>query len=56
MTYPLSRAFSVKAACADCIAVEVLGRDEETIGEEGFIGKGGGARSGSELSHLRSLL
>ena len=49
--YPFSRAFSVSAACADCMALEVLGRDV-TVGEEGFIGSGGGARSGSELSHL----
>jgi hypothetical protein len=33
------------------MAVEVLGL-EVTIGEDGFIGNGGGARSGSELSHL----
>ena len=52
-TYVFSRAFSVKAACADCMAVDVLGRDV-TIGEDGFIGSGGGARSGSELSHLES--
>ena len=52
--YPFSRAFSVNAACADCIALEVLGRDV-TVGEEGFIGNGGGARSGSELSHLDML-
>ena len=51
MIYALSRAFSVRAAWAFLIAVEVLGR-EATLGEEGFIGSGGGARSGSELSHL----
>jgi hypothetical protein len=33
------------------MALEVLGRDA-TLGEDGFIGSGGGARSGSELSHL----
>jgi hypothetical protein len=49
--YALSLAFSVNAACADLIALEVFGR-EATTGEEGFIGNGGGARSGSELSHL----
>jgi 3-polyprenyl-4-hydroxybenzoate decarboxylase len=26
-----------------------------TIGDDGFIGSGGGARSGSELSHLSRL-
>lgn len=26
------------------------------LGEEGFMGSGGGARSGSELSHLHSKL
>jgi len=51
VTYPFSRAFSVNAACADCMALEVLGRDVR-VGDEGFIGSGGGARSGSELSHL----
>ena len=33
------------------MAVEVLGR-EVAAGEDGFMGRGGGARSGSELSHL----
>lgn len=33
------------------MALEVLGR-EARLGEDGFIGSGGGARSGSELSHL----
>jgi hypothetical protein len=48
-----SRAFSVKAACADWMVVEVLGR-EVILGDEevGFRGSGGGALSGSELSHL----
>lgn len=36
------------------MALEVLGRDAK-VGEEGFIGSGGGARSGSELSHLELL-
>jgi hypothetical protein len=36
------------------MALEVFGR-EATLGEEGFIGNGGGARSGSELSHLESF-
>lgn len=26
------------------------------LGEDGFMGNGGGARSGSELSHLRLLV
>jgi hypothetical protein len=36
------------------MAVEVFGRDA-TLGEDdaGFSGNGGGALSGSELSHLR---
>lgn len=37
------------------MALDVFGRDV-TMGEDGFIGKGGGARSGSELSHLFPLL
>lgn len=49
--YALSRAFSVRAACADLMALDVLGR-EATTGDDGFMGNGGGARSGSELSHL----
>jgi len=32
----------------------VLGR-EVAAGEDGFIGSGGGARSGSELSHLEGM-
>lgn len=54
VTYALSRAFSVSAACADCIALEVLGLEED-MGDEGFIGRGGGARSGSELSHMGTI-
>jgi len=50
--YALSLAFSVNAACADCMALDVFGRDV-TMGDDGFMGNGGGARSGSELSHLR---
>ncbi len=51
-----SRAFSVNAACADWMVAEVLGR-EVTLGDEaGFRGSGGGALSGSELSHLRDLM
>ena len=45
-----SRAFSDKAACAAEIALEVPARDE--TGDWGLRGRGGGALSGSELSHL----
>jgi hypothetical protein len=48
-----SRAFSVSAAWADCMAAEVPVRDGPTPGDCGFNGRGGGALSGSELSHLR---
>src|SRR3569833_927562 len=51
-TKPLSRAFSVRAACADCMAVEVPDLEVPTLGDWGCKGSGGGARSGSELSHL----
>lgn len=37
------------------MAIDVFGF-EATFGDEGFIGNGGGARSGSELSHLLSLV
>lgn len=50
-TRAFSRALSVRAACADCMALDVFGRDA-TFGDDGFNGRGGGARSGSELSHL----
>lgn len=48
-----SRAFSVNAAWAVWMAAEVFDRDA-TLGEDdaGFRGSGGGALSGSELSHL----
>lgn len=46
----LSRAFSAMAAWADWMALDVPVR--ETPGDCGFRGSGGGARSGSELSHL----
>lgn len=36
------------------MALDVLGRDVDTIGDDGFMGNGGGARSGSELSHLQT--
>lgn len=51
MVYVLLRALSVSAAWADLMAADVP--REDTLGEEGFIGSGGGARSGSELSHLQ---
>jgi hypothetical protein len=46
----LSRTFSAMAAWADWMAGEVPVR--ETLGDCGLRGSGGGARSGSELSHL----
>jgi hypothetical protein len=55
-TRAFSRAFSVNAACADCMANEVPLRDVPTLGDCGFKGSGGGARSGSELSHLLLLV
>lgn len=48
----LSRAFSVRAACADWMALEVFGREVMDGDDAGFKGSGGGALSGSELSHL----
>lgn len=47
----LSRAFSSSAFAARIIAADVLGR-VVSVGEPGFMGSGGGARSGSALSHL----
>lgn len=47
----LSRAFSSSALAALAMAAEVFGRVVR-LGEPGFNGSGGGARSGSELSHL----
>jgi hypothetical protein len=47
----LSCAFSCSAFAALAMSADVLGR--VVIGEPGYIGRGGGARSGSELSHLR---
>src|SRR5690242_6701618 len=47
----LSRAFSSSALAARIIAADVLGR-VVSVGEPGFMGSGGGARSGSALSHL----
>lgn len=50
-TRELSRAFSVRAACADWMAADVPAL-EVTLGDCGLSGSGGGALSGSELSHL----
>jgi hypothetical protein len=47
----LSRAFSSSALAACMISADVFGRVVR-FGEPGFNGSGGGARSGSELSHL----
>lgn len=47
----LSRAFSSSAFAACIMAADVFGRVVR-FGEPGFNGSGGGARSGSELSHL----
>lgn len=45
-----SRLFSANAAAAAWMFADTLGR---VAGLPGFNGRGGGARSGSELSHLR---
>jgi hypothetical protein len=47
----LSRAFSSSAFAACMMSADVFGRVVR-FGEPGFKGSGGGARSGSELSHL----
>ena len=47
----LSRAFSSNALAACAMTAEVPARVVR-MGEPGFSGRGGGARSGSELSHL----
>jgi hypothetical protein len=47
----LSRAFSSNALAACAMTDEVPARVVR-IGEPGFKGRGGGARTGSELSHL----
>jgi hypothetical protein len=51
----LSLAFAASASAAAAMCEEVFGL---TVGAEGcgFGGNGGGARSGSELSHLRNSL
>ena len=51
MTYWLSRALAAKASAAAAIVLDVLGF-VAGLEEPGFKGRGGGARSGSELSHL----
>jgi hypothetical protein len=48
----LSRAFSSSALAACMMRADVFGRNVR-FGEPGFKGSGGGARSGSELSHLK---
>jgi hypothetical protein len=48
----LSLALSAKACAAAAIVEDVFGRVVLTLGEPGFSGSGGGARSGSEESHL----
>lgn len=55
-TKALSRAFSVRAAWADWMALDVPAREVDVLGDCGFKGRGGGARSGSELSHLFCFL
>lgn len=50
--YVLSRALAVSASAAAAIEAEVLAL-AAGLAEPGFNGRGGGARSGSELSHLR---
>ena len=50
----LSRAFSSSALAACMMAADVLGRVVR-FGEPGLMGNGGGARSGSALSHLELL-
>jgi hypothetical protein len=47
-----SRAFAVISAAASSILAEVLGRVAGLDDVPGFNGNGGGALSGSELSHL----
>lgn len=52
MVYALSRARAVRASAAAATVAEVLGF-VAGLDEPGFKGNGGGARSGSELSHLQ---
>ena len=51
--YALSRTFAVSASAAAAIVADALGF-EAGLEEPGFNGNGGGARSGSELSHLKT--
>lgn len=54
--YALSLAFAVNASAAAATALDVFGF-VAGLDVVGFNGKGGGARSGSELSHLvRTML
>ena len=52
VVYALSRARAVRASAAAATVAEVLGF-VAGLDEPGFKGNGGGARSGSELSHLK---
>ncbi len=52
MTYALSRALWTKASAAAAIVPEVFDF-VAGLDDPGLSGNGGGARSGSELSHLR---
>ena len=49
--YALSLAFAVNASAAAAIFFEAFGF-AAGLDDPGFNGRGGGARSGSELSHL----
>ena len=51
VVYTLSLAFAVSASAAAAIVADVFGLDAG-LDDPGFSGSGGGARSGSELSHL----
>ena len=50
--YMLSRAFAAKASAAAATVADVLGFVSGLPAVAGLRGRGGGARSGSELSHL----
>lgn len=49
--YALSRALEVNASAAAAILADVFGL-VAGLDDPGFNGSGGGARSGSELSHI----
>ena len=51
MTYALSLAFEANASAAAAMLEDVFGL-VAGLEDPGFNGRGGGARSGSELSHL----